>query len=331
MTPSLPVTPEFWNRDGPAARLLGPAGYVVRAVGSLRRRLVRGTSLDIPVICVGNLVVGGAGKTPVSRSIAQMLAGRGHEVGLLLRGYGGRLRGPVQVDPARHSVRDVGDEALMLSRHAPVWIARNRVEGVRAAEQAGTEVVVMDDGFQNPALRADLNLLVIDGDYGVGNGRIMPAGPLRESVATGMARADAVVLIMPDRVAVPDLVPPGLPVLRATATAVAPTGLAPGTPVFGFAGIGRPVRFRNSLEALGLDVRGFRPFPDHYPYGREDVDRLLATAAELGAVPVTTAKDHVRLDRVAASAITCVDLDLDWQDRPALTALVEGTVRNVIG
>ncbi|MCY4589752.1 MAG: tetraacyldisaccharide 4'-kinase [Alphaproteobacteria bacterium] len=331
MTPSLPVAPEFWNRDGPTARLLGPAGYVVRTVGSLRRRLVRRTSFDVPVICVGNLVVGGAGKTPVSQSIAQMLAGRGHGVALLLRGYGGRLRGPVRVAPARHSVRDVGDEALMLSRHAPVWIARNRVEGVRATERAGAGVVVMDDGFQNPALRADLNLLVIDGDYGVGNGRVMPAGPLREPVATGMARADAVVLITPDRVAVSDLVPPGLPVLRAAASAVAPTELAPGTPVFGFAGIGRPVRFRNSLEALGLDVRGFRPFPDHYPYGREDVDRLLATAAELGAVPVTTAKDHIRLDRVAASTVACVDLDLDWQDRLALAALVEGTVSNVVG
>ncbi len=331
MTVSLPVTPEFWNRDGPAARLLGPAGHLVRAAGAVRRRLVRSTSLDIPVICVGNLVVGGAGKTPVSRSIAEMLAVRGHGVALLLRGYGGRLRGPVRVDPARHSVRDVGDEALMLSRQAPVWIARNRVEGVRAAERSGAGVVVMDDGFQNPTLCAALNLLVIDGDYGVGNGRVMPAGPLRESVATGMARADAVVLVMPDRVAASALVPSGLPVLRATASPIAPTGLGPGTPVFGFAGIARPVRFRNSLEALGLDIRGFRPFPDHYPYGREDVDRLLATAAELGAVPVTTAKDHVRLDSSVGSTVACVDLDLDWQDRPALAALVEGTVSNAAG
>ncbi|MDH3913223.1 MAG: tetraacyldisaccharide 4'-kinase, partial [Rhodospirillales bacterium] len=199
--------PDFWSEPGALARVLAPFGAAVDLAGGLRRALARPVACGLPVVCVGNLVAGGAGKTPVARALARRLAANGTPVRFLTRGYGGRAAGPLRVDPARHGALEVGDEALLLAADAPTWLARDRAAGARAIARdapgdgpgQGPGVIVMDDGFQNPSIEKDLALLVIDGAYGLGNEKVMPAGPLRETLARGLARADAVVILGEDR------------------------------------------------------------------------------------------------------------------------------------
>ncbi len=171
--------PEFWQSDGALARLLAPLGAAYGLAGRLRRARARPAACGVPVVCIGNLVAGGAGKTPVALAVAGRLQDQGRAVQLLTRGYGGRARGPLRVEPGRQGAAEVGDEALLLAARAPTWVARDRAAGAAAAVAAGAEVLVMDDGFQNPALAKDLSLLVVDGASGFGNGRVMPAGPAR--------------------------------------------------------------------------------------------------------------------------------------------------------
>ena len=317
------TAPAFWSRNGVPAQLLAPLGHLVHGAATVRRRLVSGTCAGVPVICIGNLVVGGAGKTPVAGSIAAVLADAGFSVALLLRGYGGRLAGPVRVDPHHHTAGDVGDEALMLAETAPVWISRNRALGGLAAARSGVEVIVMDDGFQNPALAKSLSLVVIDGGYGFGNGRVVPAGPLREPVAAGLARADAAVLINRNSCEIASRLPAGLPILHAAARVTPPAHLAAASPVFGFAGIGRPAKFREALGAHGLHVCGFEPFPDHHRYTAREIERICRRADALGATPVTTAKDHVRLPAQVRGRITRIDLAIEWEDMAALRTILD--------
>src|SRR5271170_3295535 len=246
--------PEFWQRDGLWPRLLVPAGWAIAGAGRLRRRLARPLMLEIPVLCVGNLVAGGTGKTPVALALAQQLQARGVRVHCLTRGHGGMAAGPVEVDPARHDARAVGDEALLLAAAAPTVVARDRAAGARLALARGAELVVMDDGFQNPGLAKDLSLLVVDGAVGFGNARLLPAGPLREPIDSGLARAQAVVLIGPDQAGVARRIAGALPMLGARLVPDAGWDALRGRRVVAFAGIGRPQKFFAALEAHGIIV-----------------------------------------------------------------------------
>jgi tetraacyldisaccharide 4'-kinase len=321
------MAPQFWRRDGGWAALLAPAGALYAAAGRFRRWRVTPHHVGVPVICVGNLVAGGAGKTPVALAVTRMLRDMGVAAHVVLRGYKGREAGPLQVDPARHTAEAVGDEPLLLAAAGPTWVARDRVEGARAAVRAGAPVIVLDDGHQNPTLHKDLSLVVIDGGYGIGNGRVMPAGPLREPAAEGLARASAMVLLGEDVTGVASLAD-GLPILRAT---LVPTGEAwsvRGRAVLAFAGIGRPEKFFTTLETqVGAFVKARIGFPDHHAYSRQDLEPLLRQAEELGAIPVTTVKDHVRLPTELRARITAVPVELVWED----TGLVEHQLRKVLG
>ncbi|WP_296599124.1 tetraacyldisaccharide 4'-kinase [Phenylobacterium sp.] len=325
-------TPRWWyTRDGKtgavARLLLTPLSWIWAAATA--RRIARGRAVDpgVPVICVGNLTVGGTGKTPVVREIARRLG-----AAVLSRGYGGALAGPLQVDPATHAAADVGDEPLMLARDLPVWIARDRAAGALAAAKAGVRGIVMDDGHQNPSLRKTLSLLVVDGEtrndeWPFGDGRVFPAGPMREPLATGLARADAAVILLPADLAAPD---PGL--LRALAAVpvlvarLAPAAPPPPGPLVGFAGVGKPWKVERALQAAGGDLKDFWPFPDHHPYGEATLNRLAERAAQFGATLITTEKDWARLpaawrDRIAAWPVRAV-----FDDEPALDALLGRTV-----
>ncbi|GAB4375700.1 MAG: tetraacyldisaccharide 4'-kinase [Kiloniellaceae bacterium] len=311
--------PEFWRHDGLPARLLSPLGLAWHGAGVLRRALTAPWQAPVPVVCVGNLVAGGAGKTPVVLSLLHLLAERGLRPVALTRGYGGSASAPLRVDPARHDAAKVGDEALLLAAVAPTWVARDRVDGAKEAVEEGAGAIVMDDGFQNAGLKKDLSLLVVDAAYGFGNGRVMPAGPLRETVAGGLARADAVVL-MGDGTLDPDLFGP-LPVLRARLQPQ-DNSLA-GQRVFAFAGIGRPEKFFDSLRALGAEVAGSEAFADHQPYSSATLTRLRRAAEAANARLVTTAKDAARLGALMSPDIAVLEVDLVWQDAAALTALLD--------
>jgi len=188
--------PDFWyEKPGIAAGLLAPVGAALDAAGRLRRAVANPYHAPVPVICVGNLVAGGSGKTPVALSLAEILATRGAKVAIVMRGYGGKLAGPLRVDPEHHDAEAVGDEALLAGAQTMCWVARDRVAGVRAAVADGAEAIILDDGFQNPHVAKDLSLVVVDAASGFGNCRLIPAGPLRERVAAGLARADAVLLV----------------------------------------------------------------------------------------------------------------------------------------
>ncbi len=317
---TLPSAPEFWARPGGlASRLLEPLGWAHGAAGAARRALARPYHAAVPVLCVGNLVAGGAGKTPVALSLARLLAARGARPHILTRGYGGTVFGPTAVDPARHDAAQVGDEALLLAEAAPTWVARDRAAGARAAAAAGAGLIIMDDGFQNPGLHQDLALLVIDGAYGFGNGRIIPAGPLREPLARALARTAAVVLMGADEAAVAAQLGT-TPVLRANLVPVA--GTARGDAVVAFAGIGRPEKFFGTLAGVGCRIVARHAFPDHHRYDAAELARLAAAADAAGARLVTTAKDAVRLPPEWRARITILPVEVRWQDEAALAALL---------
>lgn len=315
--------PAFWwtprGAPGLAARVLGPLSALWRWESRRRAARARPARPGIPVICVGNLTVGGTGKTPAVLALAERLAGAGVAVHVVSRGHGGRLAGPVRVDPARHGAADVGDEPLLVAPFAPVWVGRDRAAAARAAEAAGAEMIVMDDGFQNPSLAKDLSLLVVDAATGFGNGRVVPAGPLREPVGEGLARADLLLVLgaagARARFASDWPEAAGLPRMEG---ALEPLQMGMdwrGLRVLAFAGIGRPAKFFASLEAAGAVLAGRREFDDHFAYDARILQRLAAEAGALGAQLVTTEKDAVRLPQAFRRQVLVFPVRLrvvDW-------------------
>lgn len=297
--------PGFWWRapDDPGLlpRLLAPLGWLY-AAGTARRLRQPGYHPKVPVICVGNLTAGGAGKTPTVIALIERLSARGRVVHVVSRGYGGQLGGraggPVRVDADRHTAAEVGDEPLLLSAFAPVWVAKDRAAGVQAAEAAGAQVILMDDGFQNPAVRPSLGLVVVDAARGFGNGRCIPAGPLREPVPSGLARAD-LLLTIGDEPAQSRFDatwrPLNLPRLRGQLHPLAMGMDWKGERVLAFAGIADPSRFFATLRAEGAEVVRGEALADHELLSETLLRRLEAEAAAAGAQLVTTEKDAARL------------------------------------
>lgn len=289
--------PAFWWRSG-SGGLLRPLAGIYGAVAALRMRSA-GQRAGVPVICLGNFTVGGGGKTPAALAVGRLLLAARARPFFLSRGYGGRLPGPVRVDPAIHSAAAVGDEPLMLARLAPTIVAHDRVKGAQAAWQGGASVIVMDDGFQNPALAKDLAIVLIDGRRGIGNGRMLPAGPLRAPLETQIARAHALVIVG----------------LRNGVTAIAERARRHGVAIFhgrlepdrqtlaalggrkvlAFAGIADPEKFFATLADAGITVADRAGFPDHHRYTAAEAQALIARAEAANLVLITTEKDHVRL------------------------------------
>lgn len=329
-------TPRWWydreRRHAPMTRmLLKPLSWIWAAATA--RRIARAEPIDpgVPVISVGNLTVGGSGKTPVAREALRLLHEAGIDAHALSRGYGGRLKGPLLVDAAVHTAADVGDEPLMLSLGGPAWIARDRVAGARAAAEAGAMAVVLDDAHQNPSLKKSLSLVVVDGEtrdgeWPFGDGGVFPSGPMREPLRAGLARADAVVVLMPGDIphADPELVAAlePLPVFVARLVPAAPP---PPGPLVGFAGIAKPWKVERSLKAAGCDLVDFAPFPDHAAYAEGELKALAERAAVFDAGLVTTEKDWVRLPPEWRDRVTAWPVRARFEDEAALDALLART------
>jgi tetraacyldisaccharide 4'-kinase len=291
--------PSFWWQPG-RGMLLSPLAALYGAAAWLRLRKP-GRSVGVPVICLGNLTVGGAGKTPAALALGRLLLAQHERPFFLSRGYGGRLAGPTLVHRAVHRAIDVGDEPLLLAQLAPTIVARNRVAGARMARAEGASVIVMDDGFQNPALHKDFAILVIDGRRGIGNGRVVPAGPLRAPLNAQIALAQALIVVGP-----PEGAASVVELARKHGVAVFHARLEPdrqtlnalaGRRLLAFAGIADPEKFFATLSAAGLTVAESRRFADHHRYTAAEAQLLTARAQGQNLMLLTTEKDHIRLGR----------------------------------
>jgi tetraacyldisaccharide 4'-kinase len=328
-------TPKWWYlRDRKHAAmtrmLLKPLSWVWAGVTAGRIARAAPTDPGVPVISIGNLTVGGSGKTPIAREVLRLLRRSGVEAHALSRGYGGKLQGPVRVDPETHTAADVGDEPLMLALDSPAWIARDRVAGAKAAAADGAQALVLDDGHQNPALKKTLSLIVVDGEtrddeWPFGDGSVFPSGPMREPLKAGLARADAVIILMPSDLAEPD------PELRETFGALPvfiarlePAGPPPPGPLVGFAGIAKPWKVERSLKAAGADLVDFAPFPDHAAFREEDLRFLADRAQQFGAALVTTEKDWSRLPPEWRARVTSWPVKATFEDEAGILRLLRG-------
>ncbi len=312
--------PDFWSSRRVLSTLLVPAGCVYALATRMRVRKP-GWRAPVPVICVGNVGIGGAGKTPVALALARMLAAQGRNPHFLTRGYRGREAGPLRADPAKHSARDVGDEPLLLARAAPTWVARDRAAGARAAAEAGAGCIVMDDGHQNPSLVKDLSLVVVDGGYGFGNERVIPAGPLREPVAAGIARADAIILVGTDETEAARHFA-GKPVHGARIVPDDEGQRFAGKSVVAFCGIGRPDKFFATLKSLGARIAEEMPYPDHHAFSDEEIMFILEVAARHGAAAVTTEKDFARLSPDARRMVETLPVRIEFEAPGAVEAML---------
>ncbi|MBV9537601.1 MAG: tetraacyldisaccharide 4'-kinase [Acidisphaera sp.] len=301
--------PAFWSDPSPnvLAALLAPASALY-AAATARRVARKGWRAPVPVICCGNAGVGGAGKTTVALDLGRRLRGRGRSVAFLTRGYG-------------------ADEDMLLAAVAPTIVGADRAVAARAAIEAGADVLVMDDGLQNATLAKTLSLLVVDGAVGFGNGRVIPAGPLREPVDAATTRSHALILIGEDRAGVA-AAGCRLPVLRAQLRSAFRPDEVAGRPVFAFAGIARPEKFFETLREAGATLAGQRDFSDHHVYTRGELGAMLDAARSLGAALVTTPKDAVRLPPDYVEQVHAVDVALEWQDEAALDALLQAALRD---
>lgn len=314
--------PRFWQRGGSrlAPALLAPFAALTE-VATARRVARPGWRASVPVLCCGNVTVGGAGKTTLALDLLHRLQAQGLSPHALLRGYGGSARSTRRVAPADDAAV-TGDEALLLAAIAPTWIGADRAASARAAVAAGADALVMDDGLQNPTLAKDLSLLVVDGGFGFGNGRVLPAGPLRESIAAGAARCRAAVLIGPDEAGAAALLPPALPVLHARLVPGPATLGLRGRRVLGFAGIGRPAKFFATLREAGADLVATRSFPDHHRYADAELADLIASARRNDSVLATTAKDAVRLPKTLRDSVHIADVRLVWRAEQEINSLI---------
>ena len=313
--------PSFWQNRGLISTALLPLSALYWGIGKCRTLVTKSYHADSPVICVGNITSGGTGKTPVTRYLAEMLQEKGFRPVILSRGYGGNLTGPVLVT-SNHSASNVGDEPLLLAQSCDVVIAKDRAAGARyITQKLDCDVIIMDDGMQNPTLHKDMILSVFDGAIGLQNGRLLPAGPLRTSFTAGLAQTDIILINGTDTHHLTDL---------AGGKAIMSFSLMPAKqkksqkPALAFAGIGNPQRFFNSAKQAGYQLTDEIAFGDHHFYDEAELQGLAKQAQSQDAILLTTEKDWMRLPDDWRQKVTFlpVTFQLSSNDEQRLQALI---------
>lgn len=312
-------TPSYWQSNSFISKLLTPIGWLYGRLTQWRLKLSTPPKVNVPVICIGNITAGGTGKTPVSLSVAKMLESAMMHPFFITRGYGGKLNN-TYVNNKKHTAREVGDEPLLLSRQAPVIVASNRHTGAKLALKEGADILIMDDGFQNPSLHKDISFLVFDGHYGIGNGKIIPAGPLRETLEDGLKRADALIIMGKDKHCLAERT--NLPVFFGHTEAVQ-TAISGNTNVLAFAGIGHPQKFYHTLQMQGFNLVESIDFPDHHFYSKKELDSLISKARALNAEIYTTSKDYVKIPPSYHKYINALEVAVVWDDPEALMNFIK--------
>lgn len=319
-------TPKYWQSNSFLSKLLAPLGWIYGTLTQLRLKYHKALKVKIPVICVGNITAGGTGKTPVAIALAKMLETEMFHPFFVSRGYGGKLQNVV-VNHKKHTAHEVGDEPLLLAQQAPVVVNANRHQGAELAIQEGADIIIMDDGFQNPILAKDLSFLVFDGNYGIGNGKIIPAGPLRETFANGIKRADALIILGKDKHNLAER--SNLPVFFGHTEAIQTTISHPR--ILAFAGIGHPQKFYHTLSIHGFDVVKTVDFPDHHFYSKDELENLVATAQKLDAEIYTTGKDFVKIPASMRKYINVLEIAVVWDEPEKLTAFIKEKITQTCG
>ena len=318
--------PDFWTKDSMLSRALDPLGRLCGFISDWQIQQGPYAQVSVPVISVGNLTIGGTGKTPIAHDLVPRLTDLGYRPAVVIRGYGGSLKGPIKVDISKHSAMDVGDEALLHARYGMTWVAAKRIAGAYEATQAGARAIVLDDAHQHTSLAKDLSIVVIDGAIGFGNHRILPAGPLRESISNGLSRASALVIVGEDTTGIADYLPSGIPILQAFLEPGVDAVYLHQRKVLAFAGIGRPEKFFETLDRVGARIVDTHSFDDHYLYQPSDIQKILDAAFARGALPVTTEKDAMRLTPHQRQQVNVLRIGVTWKDESALQALLKGAV-----
>ena len=317
-------TPKYWQSNSLISKLLQPVGWIYGALTQLRLKIYQTPKASVPVVCVGNITAGGTGKTPVAISLAKILETEMFHPFFVTRGYGGKLQNVV-VNLKKHSAQEVGDEPLLLAKQAPVVVNANRYEGAKLAIKEGADIIIMDDGFQNPSLHKDLSFLVFDGNYGIGNGKIIPAGPLRETLSDGIKRADALIILGSDKHHLAERTK--LPVFFAHTEPMQTT--ISHQRIVAFAGIGHPQKFYHTLSMQGFEVVKTIDFPDHHFYGKDELENIIKIAQQLNAEIYTTGKDFVKIPLSMHKYINVLEIAVVWDEPEKLTTFINEKIKKI--
>ena len=311
-------TPGFWKDVNFFSNLFTPIGWIYGTITTIRNTISRGKRIGIPVVCIGNLTAGGVGKTPIAISIAKMLQSSGKNPFFITRGYGGSLQ-DVVVNPKEHTARDVGDEPLLLAQTANTVVNKDRYLGAFRAAECNADIIIMDDGFQNPGLHKDISFIVVDGARGFGNQRCIPAGPLREFISTGLLRADAIILIGETS---PELLKlfGKKEIFKAKIKPHCPN--VKNKRVVAFAGIGHPEKFYNSLEECGFELVSKHNFADHHTYTTKELNKLIDISIKKEAELFTTSKDFIKIPQDMKHMFNVLEITVDWENPEKLKKFI---------
>ena len=314
--------PSFWQKKNNLIEkiiifILLPFSFLYFLIFKVVRKIKKTNKVGIPVICIGNINTGGSGKTPFVIYLTNLLKKKKINVHIVSRGYLGKLQGPAQVDIKKHSYKDVGDEALLLAKETNTWVSKNRFEGALMATLHGADVIILDDGLQNYSVHQDLKIIIVDGEFGFGNEFLLPSGPLRESINSGIKKSDILILFNKDKNSIEKKIRNKITVIYGSSKIKKITNLK-NKKIVGFSGMGRSEKFYSALKEKQLNVLKFFSYPDHYSYNKKEINNLINYARKNNAVLVSTLKDKQRINVDQRKKISFLDLKIEIKEEKNL-------------